>query len=119
MIKWHELMTGTKNWRQEKADYKQFKARVATLPADYQFVFKAIQDYLWQFADFTGYRMLAAQEDLLILFEDGVTNDQSVYALTGDDVGDFADNIVRAVADTWLDERRQKLNRKVTNYRKR
>lgn len=119
MIKWQELITGTLNWRQEKAEYRQFKARVAALPADYQFVFTQIQGYLWQFADFTGYRMLAAQTELLVMFEDGATQQRSVFTITGDDVGAFAENIVQSVADTWLDARRQKVNRQIANYRQR
>lgn len=118
MNKWKELLEVTKNWRQEKAEYKEFEHRIDQLPKDYRFVFKQIQKYMWEFSDFTGHNMLAAMNDLLLIFEDGAENGQDVFSITGDNVGDFANDIVSEVSNTWVDERKEKLNKKVQKFRK-
>ncbi|MHC5216654.1 DUF1048 domain-containing protein [Enterococcus sp. LJL128] len=117
MGKWKELLEVTKNWRYEKAEYKEFEHRIEALPEDYRFVFKEIQKYMWEFSDFTGHKMLAAMYDLLVIFEDSAENGQNVFAVTGDDVGEFASDIVREVSNTWVDERKIKLNKKVQKFR--
>lgn len=118
MIKWKNLLGVTDNWREEKADYKKFKKRVENLPEDYKFVFNIIQSYLWEFADYTGRNTLAAINDLLLMFEDGVENGQDVFSITGEDVGEFANDIVSEIANTWLEGRKTKLNKKVEKFRK-
>lgn len=112
-----KLLGVSKNHRQEKADYHAFKKRITQLPPDYQFVFKQIERYLWEFSDYAGTNMLAALQELLVMFEDGAANQQDVFSITGNDVGEFANSIVREVANTWLATRQDKLNQKINHYR--
>lgn len=117
MSKLNKLFGVTDNWREEKAEYKEFKRRVNELPEDYKFVFEEIQDYMWTFSDDTGQQMLSAMYDLLDMFEEGVSNGVDVFTLTGEDVGEFADSIVKAVADSWIEKRKAKLNKKVEKFK--
>lgn len=39
----------------DKKEYRMMMARVAALPEDYQFVFKKIQNYMWNFSTGNGW----------------------------------------------------------------
>ena len=112
-MKLYKLFGVTENWREEKKEYKAYLKRVDAMPDDYKFVFKEIQDYMWTFSDFTGQKILEALSDLLDMFEEGAANNVDVFTLTGDDVGEFADGIVREVASTWIEDRKAKWIRKL------
>lgn len=117
MSKLYKLFGVTENWREEKEEYKDFKKRLNNLPEGYKFVFEEIQEYMWTFSDDTGQQMLSAMYDLLAMFEEGVANGVDVFTLTGEDVGEFADNIVKEVADSWIEKRKAKLNKKIEKFR--
>lgn len=116
-MKMYKLFGVTENWREEKAEYKEAKKRIEALPEDYKFIFKQIEEYMWTFSDNTGEKMLDAMYDLIAMFEEGVANGSDVFDLTGNDVGEFADGIVKEVANTWIEARKRKLNTKVRKYR--
>lgn len=116
-MKMYKLFGVSENWREEKKEYKAFLKRVELLPPDYKFVFKEIQEYMWTFSDFTGEKMLEATSDLLDMFEEGVANGVDVFTLTGEDVGEFADGIVREVANTWIEDRKRKINKKINKFK--
>lgn len=61
-----------------KREYKQQMARVKALPEDYQYVFKKIQEHMWQFAAGAGYDMMEVHYGLIDLFEEGVELGKSV-----------------------------------------
>ncbi|KQU24502.1 cytoplasmic protein [Bacillus sp. Leaf13] len=84
----------------DKKEYKMMMARVEALPEDYQFVFKKIQNYMWNFsAAGSGMDMLHIQYELIELF-------------TGDDVASFADELV-ANAKTYVAKYREDLNQSI------
>ena len=116
-MKLYKLFGVTENWREEMKEYKAYLKRVDAMPDDYKFVFKEIQDYMWTFSDFTGQKILEALSDLLDMFEEGAANNVDVFTLTGDDVGEFADGIVREVASTWIEDRKSKMNKKIKKFR--
>jgi DNA-binding ferritin-like protein (Dps family) len=97
---------------EDKREYKRQMARVDALPEDYQFVYKKIQGYMWNFAGGDGLDMLKTQYDLIELFEQGAADGRPVLAVTGEDVVAFCDELLR---DTkmWTDNYRNRLNREI------
>lgn len=93
----------------DKKEYKQQMARVKALPEDYQFVFNKIQKYMWNFAAGDGYDMLKIQYELIDLFEAGAAEGKQVLEITGEDVAEFCDELLRN-AKTYTENWHDKLN---------
>lgn len=96
----------------DKKEYKMMMARVEALPEDYQFVFKKIQNYMWQFSAGNGMDMLHIQYELIELFEGGAAGGRQVLEITGEDVATFADELV-ASAKTYVAKYREDLNKSI------
>lgn len=96
----------------DKKEYKMMMARVAAMPKDYQFVFKKIQNYMFSRAGGDGMDMLQVQYDLIDLFETGVADSKKVLEITGTDVADFCDELLRNTR-TWTTDGHEKLNRDI------
>jgi DNA-binding ferritin-like protein (Dps family) len=96
----------------DKKEYKMMMARVAALPEDYQFVFKKIQNYMWNFSAGNGMDMLHIQYELIDLFEAGAAEGRQVLDITGEDVASFADELV-ANAKTYVSKYREDLNESI------
>ncbi|MBE5098599.1 DUF1048 domain-containing protein [Priestia aryabhattai] len=96
----------------DKKEYKMMMARVEDLPEDYQFVFKKIQNYMWNFSSGNGMDMLHMQYELIDLFEAGAAEGRQVLEITGDDVASFADELV-ANAKTYMVKYREDLNQSI------
>lgn len=96
----------------DKKEYKMMMARVEALPEDYQFVFKKIQNYMWQFSAGNGIDMLHIQYELIELFEGGAAEGRQVLEITGEDVASFADELV-ANAKTYVAKYREDLNKSI------
>lgn len=96
----------------DKKEYKMMMARVKALPEDYQFVFKKIQNYMWNFAAGSGMDMLHMQYELIELFEVGAAEGRQVLEITGDDVASFADELV-VNAKTYVAKYREDLNQSI------
>ncbi|MCM3213700.1 DUF1048 domain-containing protein [Niallia taxi] len=96
----------------DKKEYKMMMARVEALPEDYQFVFKKIQNYMWQFSTGNGMDMLHIQNELIELFEGGAAEGRQVLEITGEDVATFADELV-ANAKTYVAKYREDLNKSI------
>ncbi|SEN71459.1 DNA-binding ferritin-like protein (Dps family) [Paenisporosarcina quisquiliarum] len=92
-----------------KKEYKVMMARVEVLPEDYKFVFKKIQNYMWNFSAGNGMDMLHIQYELIDLFEAGAADGRQVLEITGNDVASFADELV-ANAKTYVAKYREDLN---------
>lgn len=98
----------------DKKEYKMMMARVDAMPEDYKFVFKKIQQYMWNFASGDGYDMLKIHYDLIELFETGIAEGKSVLEITSTDVASFCDELLRN-ANTYTENWREVLNREVMN----
>jgi len=96
----------------DKKEYKMMMARVEVLPEDFQFVFKKIQNYMWNFSTGNGMDMLHIQYELIELFETGAADGRQVLEITGDDVASFADELV-ANARTYFAKYREDLNQSI------
>lgn len=93
----------------EKKEYREMMAKVAKLPEDYQFVYKKIQAYMWNFAAGNGYDMLKIHYELIDLFESSAADGKNVLDVTGTDVAAFCDELLRN-AKTYTDDWGKKLN---------
>jgi len=98
----------------EKRKYKQQEQRVESLPEDYRYVYRQIQQYMWSNSGGSGMDMLPIFADLLELFETGVAEGKSVLDVTGEDVAAFCDELLRN-AKTWTGKHREALNRDIRN----
>ena len=78
------------------------------------YVYHKIQHYMWGFAagNSSGMDMMGIFEDLLGLFEEGAANGKGVLEITGEDVAEFCDELLRN-AKTYTENRRQLLNREI------
>lgn len=104
MFKWY------KKYREEKRDYKLYKKRIAALPKDYQTAMKAIETYLWSFAKGAG--MFYVLKNVLEMFENAAADNLELKAVVGDDLAEFADNLLLEYPEeTWLDKERKKLRK--------
>ncbi len=97
-----------------KREYKKQMERVNALPEDYQYVFKKIQEHMWQFASGAGYDMMEVHCDLIELFEEGALNGKAVLQITGEDVAAFVDELLKNTK-TYTNDWRIKLNNEVKN----
>lgn len=96
----------------DKKEYRQMMARVNALPEDYQFVYKKIQEYMWNFAAGNGLDILNIHYELIDLFEAGAADGKHVLDITGKDVAAFCDELLRN-AKTYIEKRRLALNRDI------
>lgn len=96
----------------DKKEYKEMMARVEKMPEDYQFVYKKIQAYMWNFAAGNGYDMLQIQYELIDLFETGVADGKQVLEVTGEDVASFCDELLEN-AKTYTANLRKNLNESI------
>lgn len=96
----------------DKKEYKMMMKRVEAMPENYQFVFKKIQHYMWNYAAGDGYDMLKIQYELIDLFETGVADQRPVLEITGEDVASFCDALL-SNAKTYTENWREALNRDV------
>ena len=96
----------------DKKEYKQMMARVEKMPMDYQFVYKKIQEYMWNFAAGDGYDMLKIHYELIDLFETGVADNKQVLEITGDDVASFCNELLEN-AKTYTADWGKKLNESI------
>lgn len=100
--------------KKNKREYQQQMQRIKELPEDYQYVFKKIQNHMWQFVAGSGYDMMEIQYGLIDLFEEGVANGKSVLEVTGEDVAAFVDELLKNTR-TYTEDWRTKLNREIKN----
>jgi DNA-binding ferritin-like protein (Dps family) len=101
-----ELLIG--NLR-EKAEYKANRKLLKDLPEDYQYVYKAIEKYMYNFTS-NGEVLM----DVLEAFAIAAQDKKSVLSIIGDDAADFCDNIIKkSQVKTWHDKQREELRKKI------
>ncbi|MBC1482239.1 DUF1048 domain-containing protein [Listeria sp. FSL L7-1485] len=99
-----------KKYRAEKRDYKLYKKRIDDLPEDYRQAMKAIETYLWSFAKGAG--MFYILKNVLEMFENAAADKLELKEVVGDDLAEFADNLLLEFPEeTWLDKERKKLRK--------
>lgn len=105
-----------KNIKKEKREYKKFLARIKALPEDYRFVFDKIQKYIWSLSGGgDGYDIISLQGNLLELFEASALDGKKVSDVTGKDVAEFCDELLRN-ARTYTGNMREKMNKDIMKF---
>lgn len=97
---------------ESKRQYKNQMKRVEAMPKDYRFVFKEIQNYMWQSVSGAGYDMMELQYELIDLFEEGIAGKKPVLEITGEDVAGFADELLKSTR-TCEEDRKIKINSRI------
>lgn len=108
----NKLVAWVKRMAKEKREYRQMQARIKDLPNEYDFVYRKIQHYMWNYAAGDGYDMVKIQYELIDLFEAGAAEGKHVLEITGEDVAAFCDELLTN-AKTYTAKWRETLNRDI------
>ncbi len=96
----------------DKREWRRMEARVAALPRDYRIVYGEIKKYLFKFSAGSGMDTVAILYDLVPLFESGAADGRRALEVTGEDVAEFCDELLRS-ARTYTAKWHEDLNRDV------
>ena len=92
-----DIIKGKKEWRAHVA-------RVKSLPKDYQIVYKEIQKYLYKVGPTELNEGIDLLSEIVDFFEEGAALGKGVLEVTGSDVADFCDELIKdskTYADTY------------------
>lgn len=95
---------------EDKAEYRQQKARIAMMPEPYRFVLEKMSAYMWSQAGGSGRDTLNTYYDLIDLFEENAQRGRDVLEVTGPDVAAFCDALMEGNTQ-WIDRFRKRANR--------
>lgn len=106
--RWVEKVTGS---LAEKQRYKQYKARVEALPANYRTAVSGIERYLTYFGGITsGEVVVRMLEDLADLFEQSAADGTAIRAIVGDDPVEFVETFLANYSEgRWINKERVRL----------
>ncbi|UKA58341.1 DUF1048 domain-containing protein [Arthrobacter sp. FW306-2-2C-D06B] len=109
---WIEQLTGS---LEQKKQYRQNKARVEQLPADYRTAATALERYLMYFGAITkGEILLRMLGDLTELFEQSAADGTPIRSIVGDDPVEFAETFMRNyTVGQWINKERERLVRAI------
>lgn len=98
-------------WIEQKRRYRQYKARVRQLPANYRTAVDALERYLMYFGPMTkGGSLVAMLGDLADLFEQSAANGTPVRAVVGEDPVEFAEAFLQNYSEgQWINKERERL----------
>ena len=107
-IGWIEQIAGS---LEQKKHYRQYKARVERLPANYRTAIEALERYLMYFGAITkGDILVSMLEDLAELFEQSAANRTPIRAVVGADSVEFAETFLQNYAEgQWINKERKRL----------
>lgn len=118
LVSIQDAIEGKRKWQQK---WRAHKARVKTLPQDYQIVYKEIQNYLFkvgpaELTDETDFFSIDLLSGIIDLFEEGAAVGKGVLEVTGKDVAAFCDDLIKdskTFADTLQESIDQEVNKAV------
>jgi DNA-binding ferritin-like protein (Dps family) len=95
----------------DKRRWREHKARVAALPADYRTAVEALERYLMYFGAIAkGDILMSMLGDLDDLFEQAAADGTPIRAVVGEDPVEFAETFLRNYSDgQWINKERQRL----------
>nr|WP_300149527.1 DUF1048 domain-containing protein [Propionicimonas sp.] len=110
--KWIELVTGS---LEEKKQYRQYKARIKELPANYRTAVEAVERYLMYAGGIAkGDVLVRMYGDLVDLFEESAANGTPIRDVVGDDPVEFVETFVANYSDgAWINKERARLNKAI------
>jgi len=112
-----DIIEGKKEWRAHVA-------RVKALPQDYQIVYREIQKYLFKVGPVQLTEGTGLLSGIIDLFVEGAALGKGVLEVTGSDVADFCDDLIKdskTYADVYqesVDQEVYKAIKKVTDKTK-
>lgn len=90
--RWIELVTGS---LEQKKQYRQYKARITKLPANYRNAAEAVERYLMYAGGIAkGDVVVRMYGDLVDLFEQSAANGTPIRDIVGDDPVEFVETFV-------------------------
>ncbi len=103
------------NMISEKRRYRQHKARIERLPADYRTAVEALERYLMYFGAITkGDTLMSMLDDLADLFEQSAANGTPIRAVVGDDPVEFAETFLQNYSEgRWINKERERLTKAI------
>lgn len=101
-----EILEGKKEWRAHVA-------RVKALPKDYQIVYEEIQKYLYKVGPVELTKGIGLLSGIVDLFEDGAAKGKAVLDVTGKNVANFCDDLIKE-SETYFDSYQDSVNEKVS-----
>ena len=114
-----KLIEGIKHYKDSKFDREAYLARIKALPKDYQTVYNGISDYMWS-SGADGDSVMDTLFEVLTAFEDGARDNKDVFSISGENVIEFADNLLHELpGKTWMDKIKEDKNKSIVNAVKR
>jgi DNA-binding ferritin-like protein (Dps family) len=109
---WIELVTGS---LEQKKQYRQYKARIKQLPANYRAAAEAVERYLMYAGGIAkGDVVVRMYGDLVDLFEDSAANKTPIRAVVGEDPVEFVETFIANYSDgSWINKERDRLIRAI------
>lgn len=110
--RWIELVTGS---LEQKKQYRQCKARIRQLPADYREAAEAVERYLMYAGGIAkGDVLMRMYGDLVDLFEESSANGTPIRDIVGDDPVEFVEAFVANYSDgSWIKKERDRLTKTI------
>lgn len=105
---WIEQLTGS---LEQKKQYRQYKARVDRLPAEYRAAATALERYLMYFGAITkGDVLVSMLGDLADLFEQSAADATPIREIVGNDPVEFAETFLQNyTGGQWINKERERL----------
>jgi DNA-binding ferritin-like protein (Dps family) len=109
---WIELVTGS---LEQKKQYRQYKARIKQLPANYRAAAEALERYLMYAGGIAkGDVVVRMYGDLVDLFEESAANKTPIRAVVGEDPVEFVETFIANYSDgSWINKERDRLIRAI------
>ena len=98
-------------WIEQKRQYRQYKARVAALPANYREAEEALERYMTYLGSWRADSLMSMLNDLADLFEQSAADGTPVRDVVGDDPVEFATEFIQNYPEgQWIIRERDRLN---------
>lgn len=107
--KWIELVTGP---LEEKKQYREYKARLKQLPANYRAAAEAVERYLMYAGGgiTKGDVLVRMYGDLVGLFEESAASGTPIRQVVGEDPVEFVEAFIANYSDgSWINKERRRL----------
>jgi DNA-binding ferritin-like protein (Dps family) len=107
-LRYVEMVTGSLD---QKRSYRQYKARVARLPANYRTAVEALNRYLTYFGGISkGDVLVSMLNDLADLFEQSAADATPIRAIVGENPVEFVETFLQNYAEgQWINKERRRL----------
>ena len=102
---------------EDKKEWRAHKSRVKGLPKEYQIVYAEIQKYLFKVGPIELTEGIGLLTGIVDLFEEGAICEKEVLEVTGNDVAQFCDDLIKD-SKTYMDSYQEVINDSVNKAMK-